>query len=1460
MTTLESGPAQTFEPVLERIRRAADMHELERAWCEGLRCHRRRSHREGILTEAAAQISAFGDEVEPLRLNWLRQVAEEAWLMGDRPLGEPLAAVAAAEMREAFAVAGEDLAGLRTAIGDGHDMHDYAEESPVSAMRIRDLGRIAERLRGSAALGLVSRDDVKLSIEFAEALRPRRPLVPLVPGPMRVSRDALLGWTAADRELPRLIRSLIAETEPSAEWLDMPAGTGVNQPGLDGVLRCDRGNRFVPAGFSVWELSAEKHRPDRKARSDYEGRVERIPSQERADMAYVAVLCAKWSSSNKRAFAHEKGQREDFRSVNALNVDDIEAWLECAPMTTAWLREQLGDPVVGVDLLSGWWAKWLNATTIPLDAGVVLAGRDQQADKLRDHCQRHQGGVITIGGNVHCDEILAFVAAALVGSEFSGSSSPEALYVDDPAAAQRLLAVEALSKSGRPSPHAVAMTVVVPSREFAQWLPAGSQHRMIVPVPGSTQAEIVLDAVDSDVVAQRMRATGVDLRSTHGLGSLARMSLLALKRHLAVEPALHSPKWATSPVGATLRRSLLLGGWDDSRDGDKQTVERFVDQEYGAVTEALHQLDLGDAPMITTGDHWHAVAPADTWALLAHHLTGDDIEAFGEVAHAVLIEPDPTYGMTELERMQAHYEGIRTNCSSTIKRGVATTLALMGSRPPTLLGSVAPSSTAAEGIVWRILRSANEDESPRTWAAVAEVLPLLAEAAPDQVLGALRTCLSEQHEFATAMFADSELGGIGSLPSPHLQVLNALEVMAWSVDHLMAVSDLLARLAEIDPGGRYANRPDDSLSTIMCAWKPHTAANANERLAAIRMLRRSHNRAAWPLMLSMLPDGRSSQMHKDGPRFRDWDQQECPVTREEHSGTVTLIAEMLLEDVGSDPSRWVDLIGVVAALPKDTRAQAIKTLDRVAASGPDETFKSRVFTMLRTLVSQHRQHSDAQWALDESELATFDAVLERLRPIGPISSYGDLFSPDVEYIDGVGAIDGWDAFQAAIRPKQTEAIEAILADGDLEAVLAFAMEVEQPGYVGIALARAKPELDDAVLKAMHDAPGPVTSVGLGYFEHRFTELGWDGIDQLIASNDLPPQVVADLHRAVPAEEAPWNRVDAHGGEVAGAYWKQVSYFNIRVQPDLSELLTVSCRLRQAGRIELAQELLTGAAHDHESDPEFAEEVAACLEQWIQSEVSVAPAQGAMVGWALTSLMEVLDRHREHLGVGRLARIEWLFFPLLGNSPGFPASNLYRALAEDPDFFVWMVELAYKPAGAPPSDSSEPTEADRRMALNAHQVLHAWPASQFRPGPNGEDRVDADSLDRWVDDARKRLAEIDRTNIGDRMIGLALAASPADPDGHSPGEAVRNLIEQLQSDDIDGGISEAIVCQRGGTFRSLTGGGNQERALAESYRERARRFKAWPRTADILAGLASSYEHIAEMQDRRAEATRRSLPL
>ena len=1457
-------PAQEIvNSALERIAEAMDFYEFEQAWIEGLRglpASNGGDMRETLLAEAGKRLGMFDEIADDMaRRNWLRQVSEEVRLRGDAPLGGKLAAVAADELREAFARARPEIADLRAGVAAGESLREFAIRCPLAADRVRDLGRLAEGLSGSGLLALGPTEDLKIARELANALIPPIPLVPSVPESLRVTRDDLLVWAKAagsDQVLPRLVRSLIAETEPSAEWLDMPAGTGVASPGWDGIVRCDRGNRYVPAGQSVWELSTKQSGSHEKAGRDYDKRVADTPPEERADTAYVAVMCAPWTKA--RDFKQYRTAKGDFRQVVALNAASLEAWLECAPATTVWLREQMGAPVAGIGLLSTWWSKWLESTRPPLDEGFVLAGREQAAKSLRDRCRRGRG-VVTVGGHIQRDEILAFVSAALIAGDTSETPFGDVLYVDTHDAARRLFAAEALSGNGGHRRPTTALTVVVPSAEFAEHLPAGRPHRMIVPVPGSTQAEIVLNAVDSELVAQRLQDNRLELHAAHRLGGMARISLMALRRHLSVDPALHTPEWAKGQVDKTLRRSLLLGGWNEAYTGDLQIVVRFTGLSSDAVAEALRQFDAGDAPMTTTGELAHVVSPADTWMLLHDQLSASDVAEFAEVAHEVLTDADPLRELTYEEALCAQAEEMDAKYSSQLKQGVATTLALAGSSPSATDGATTSISGMAEGITRRLLRSAMDDASPRTWDAVSDMLTLLAEAAPEAVLEALRTCLAESHVFAQAMFKDGDSDWFGfAASSPHFRILNALEVIAWSPEHLLAAADVLARLALIDPGGRYSNRPAKSLASIMCPWLPNTSADAADRLAAVRMLRQSHSSVAWTLMMSMLPSTHSVQWPSAMPRYRDWRPAKSVVAQREFADTTTAIAEMLVEDAGEDSERWAALIERVADLPDEARRKAISAISRLADASPDETFRSRIWPLLRDLLASHRRYRGATWTHEETELEALEQLQDHLRPADPAVAYSHLFSPGLLYIDGAHATDGYEEFQAALRQKQAEAVGAILADGGLKVVFDFAGSVAQPRQVGAALACCNPALDKDVLDAMEDASPAVTEVALGYFGHRFAELRWEGVDKLLSENDVSPQVAADVLRVPPPMELSWKRVDAWDDEVATEYWRRVSYYDLGIPQELSQLLELCRRLRKAGRLELARTLLAISPSDLEAHAEFAEEAATWLEQWIK-QPSTVPGRGDIAYWDLVSLFKALDKHRGHLGIGRVAILEWRYHPLLHLAPEFYAPNLYRELASDPELFVQLVESAFKPASATPDEMLPLTEAQHQVALSAFQVLREWPVSQFVPALDDDGGLDADPLQDWVYNARELLAAIDRAEVGDDMIGAALAASPEDPGGEWPGLAVRNLLERLQSDSVDQGIRIAVSNRRGVTTRSSTAGGEQERELAESYREQSRRYQEWPRTAAIFSGLARSYEHEASLHDRDAETIRRGLP-
>ena len=1460
MTISDLHPSNSVDDAITRIAAARNADELEMAWIGGLREHQAPEERERILAAVGTRLAILGDLADDdLRMSWLRQAAEEPWLLDSPPQEGSLSPLVSKAVREAFVRVQDDLGDLRAALGNGTAALEYALSSPAAATRLRDLGRIVQRLRGNGLLALVQRDDVDLLANFAAGLTAGSTPVPVVPAALRVDRERLIRWASdstAEGDLPRLVCSLIAETVPSVESLDMPGGTGVASPGWDGVVKCTSGNRFVPPGTSGWELSTIQRGAQRKAKEDYDKRVSSLSPADRADLTYVAVICAGWTKS--RSFAKERAERGEFRAVHALNADDLESWLECAPATTVWLRELVGEPVSGITTLGNWWRDWLAGTRIPLDGPIVLAGRSSAADKLRDLSRHQRGGIITIGGSLARDEILAFVAASLVESDFAQSRAG-ALYVDERSELKRLLSAESIADPASVNTLGQGMTVVVPSAEFATDHPTDSIHQLIVPLLGSTRADIVLDAVDSGAVDQLLKAAGEDSCESAEYGALARMSLLTLRRRLSIKPEIHRPTWGTGQIDKALRRCLLLNSWSERSPGDCRIVERYVGRTHGEVRELLADIPHNDTPpLILTDERWYAVAPVDAWGLLRGQLTREDLEEFGDLALEVLREADPLYGLSHTERLVKLHDGVGTRYSKYLKEGVATTLALLGGHPPRLRGVLGAATSAADRIVAELLRAANDDPGPRTWISMVEQLPLLAEAAPDMLIGALRRCLTTSHPFAKAMFADVESDRFGFVPdSPHVNVLFALELLVWSTDHFHAAVDLLGHLTTLDPGGRLGNRPDNSLASIFCPWCPQTSANHEGRLEALDALRARHPSGAWNLMLTMLPQTMNTVPIKRGPRYRNWKSGEPFVTDGEWGETVASVSTRLVEDAKKDRERLATLAERIGELAINGRASLRLELLNVASSDANDELRCAVWPVLRREVASHRQFSDAEWALPESELAPFDELLERLRPADPVHVHGWWFDLGIPSVDGV-PISDYKRFTTALHDRQVEAVLATLDGHGMPGVLRLAAKVARPDTVGEALAHCDASLNSEMLSALDSAEKPIRLMALGYFGQNFQEADWDHFEKIITETNPSARVTADLLRAMPRSTRPWSRADKFGDDVAEAYWARASQHDFAKVGEADELLEVSSRLRKANRPEAAVELLWFWTLSSEVDYQFAEETAACLEQLPVYRENPYRAVGGTESTALEKLLEVLDNHRDHIGVERITNIESSYFLTLRSRTEFGAPNLYRRMEREPEFFVSLVKLAFMPAGTSPGDFAESSDAERHRATVAYRLLRSWPSSGISPGVNKTGSVDKELLRQWTHRAREGLRESDRADIGDQMIGHALVATPPAADGGWPDEPVRELIEDIDSDALDTGIHVALLNQRDATSRGPTEGGGQESALAESYRKRAQEFRAWPRTAAIFQSLARDYGAQASWHNNDAEAHRRGL--
>ena len=600
--------------------------------------------------------------------------------------------------------------------------------------------------------------------------------------PGLIDRQGLLNW--ADRidargELPRLVRRLIWETGEGVVALGFPAGEGVSAPGWDGTVRASRGTQFVPAGLSLWELSVERS-AGTKAESDYAKRTATPDGSPTGECAYVAVGLRPWAGRSD--WAREKTGEGRWKEVRALGVDDVETWLEAAPVTHAWLSEVCGLKPYGLVTAQRWWDRWSSATTPRFRPEVVVAGRDEAVSAFCSAVTR-PGEVLTVCGSSR-DEAAAFVASLAVSGESTdgGALLARTVFVDDVGAWRRL--------REHPSPLVVVALTEAVAEEFGP----GSAHVLVVPVTGWSGADIELPPVDSLKAAQVLKDAGLPEKEADAAGKLSRLSLLAARRRLANKRELHRPDWGKPPASRVVRRIMLLGRWNEKPDSDRAIAAEATAVGYDDLREEVATLVAADDPFLARLDDGTigVVSHVDAFLVLRGELRGDDLETLRSVVREVLTEGDPRLQFPQEDRWRAPLLGKTRSYSSDLRRGLATTLALLGIYGDQTIDGVTGCEWVA-GIIREVLGHANADESCLLWASLADVLPLLAEAAPSQFLEAVRHGTAGDPPVLRGMFGDAEGGDALSTESAHSSLLWAMEVCVWSPEHFGVADDLVER-------------------------------------------------------------------------------------------------------------------------------------------------------------------------------------------------------------------------------------------------------------------------------------------------------------------------------------------------------------------------------------------------------------------------------------------------------------------------------------------------------------------------------------------------------------------------------------------------------------------------------------------------------------------------------------------
>lgn len=310
--------------------------------------------------------------------------------------------------------------------------------------------------------------------------------------------------------------------------------------------------------------------------------------------------------------------------------------------------------------------------------------------------------------------------------------------------------------------------------------------------------------------------------------------------------AIRKRTWSKDRRFSSLAIACLIGQWRESCEGDREIIDTFLSDGYRPwLREIRSILQEVDSPLQLANGRWSIIDRDDIWNELSGCIFDDDLDHLLNAAEVVLSEVDPKFSIPTEERL-FNFENKQKKYSDTLRKGIAETLAYLGRNGDALNQcSQHKAGTTALLAVRKILST----DDYRLWGSLNNLLPLLAEASPNEFLTAVETKAALEPSLFSELF-NQETGGAFS----HNYLTGlwwGLELLAWEEAFLARATVILASLAEIDPGGQYSNRPENSLTEIFLPWMPQTLACFDRQMIAIRTLKREHRSTLESLLLSL---------------------------------------------------------------------------------------------------------------------------------------------------------------------------------------------------------------------------------------------------------------------------------------------------------------------------------------------------------------------------------------------------------------------------------------------------------------------------------------------------------------------------------------------------------------------------------------------------------------------------------
>ncbi|MCH7412086.1 hypothetical protein MM213_01215 [Belliella sp. R4-6] len=914
------------------------------------------------------------------------------------------------------------------------------------------------------------------------------------------------------------------------------------------------------------------------------------------------------------------------------------------------------------------------------------------------------------------------------------------------------------------------------------------------------------------------------------LEAFKQKTLSEIPEEFKVAQESHKENWAQHPDATYLALAILIGAWDENNQSDIEAITQILGISYEEWLKKAREILLStESPLSLRNGIWKVIDRAKLWNLLATRILDQNLDMFKSLSVSVLKEPDPAFELSPDKRYAANIHGKMLNYSNVLRKGISEGLAILNNHPEACRNC---SHGKAERTCRVVLHEILSNADWVMWGSLNGLLPTLAEASPDEFLTAVEKAIYLETCPFDELFSQEGTGITGRNYLTGL--LWALEVLAWDEQYLVRVCVALAELSSHDPGGNWANRPSNSLITILLPWLPQTLAPVEKRKVALRTILREQPDIAWDLIIKLLPGHCKTSLGSHKPNWRntipdDW---KNVVSQQEYWSQVNFISELAVANAGIDVIRLSTLIERFDKLPKRAFDQLVKVLSSESIGELSENQTLLLWDHLTKFTNRHKRFSDSSWALPIDLIHQIEKISEKLSPTDPFNLYQHLFT-DREF-DLYDENGDWVDQGKKLNERREIAISKIFNQHGIDGVIRFLKSVSSPFQVGYAIGAIEDEtLENTILPHFLDSTEDKLNAFVSNFIwRRYQSKGSSWCDGLKKSDWKPRQLGLFL-ACLPFTKEVWNRASEWLKEHEAEYWTRTGANIHQSDGDISNGIE---KLIQYGRPQTAINCMSIMLHlKWPIDSKLG--IKALLEAISSKEPGVARDE-----YNIINLIIHLQKESQ-VNSDNLLKVEWAYLPLLDGHGGATPKLLENRLANDPVFFCQIIQMVYrsKKEDQPPK---EPNKKLQENAINGWQLLHMW---KTPPGTQQDGVFNEIYFTNWFEKVKEICKESGHLDVAQIHVGEVLINTPPDPDGLWIHKAVAASLNELGAEDMRAGFKTGIFNARGAHWVDPTG--KQDRDLAKQYQKKAEEIEdaGFHRFAVILKSLSTEYNQQADQE-------------